>query len=57
MVKHTDTVSIEDIGRRDACYITDVIFEILQEKHGRSISFISYDITVDFQFEEVDGNF
>ena len=52
MVTHTETVSIE--GKREACYIADVIFEILEEKHGRSVSFMSYEITVDFRFEEED---
>ena len=55
MKTHTETVSIEDLGMREACYITDVIFEILEDKHNRNISYVSYDITVDFQFEEGDA--
>jgi len=52
MVTHTETVSIE--GKRDAYYIADVIREMLQEKHNRNISTLSFEITVDFQFEEED---
>tara|TARA_R110002012_G_scaffold64687_6_gene169970 strand:- start:883 stop:1050 length:168 start_codon:yes stop_codon:yes gene_type:complete len=53
MVTHTEKVdSIEN--ERDACYIGDVIREMLEEKHGRSISALSFEIIVDFQFEEED---
>ena len=53
MVTHTEKVdSIEN--ERDACYIGEVIREMLQEKHSRSISTLSFEITVNFQFEEED---
>ena len=55
MKTHTETVSIDDFGLREACYITDAIFEILQDRHNRDISYVSYDITVDFQFKEGDA--
>ena len=55
MKTRTETVSIDDFGLREACYITDAIFEILQDRHNRDISYVSYDITVDFQFKEGDA--
>ena len=37
---------------RDVEYISDVLSELLYEKHGRRVGAMSFDIEVTFQFDE-----
>jgi len=49
---HTTTIDPENYNTRDVEYLSDMICEILSEKHGRLVNSLSFSIEVSYTLDD-----